>query len=145
MQLDFWQFSQGPVERIVALIAERALAGDRRLVVVDRDTERRGMIARALWEASPEAFLANGEASEAHAERQPIVLAADCQAPNGARFAVLADGEWREAGERFDRTILLFGEAQVEAARGVWRQFDARDDVTRGYFAQEDGKWVKKA
>ncbi len=145
MQLDFWQFSQGPIDRIVAQIAEKALAGGDRLLVVDCDAERRTAISRALWEAHPDAFLANGEAGEPHADRQPILLSAGCEASNGARFAIIADGKWRDEGDRFERTILLFGERDVEAARGVWRQFDAREDVTRGYFAQDNGKWVKKA
>ena len=145
MQLDFWQYSQGPVERIVAQIAERVRAGGERLLIVDADADRRTAAARALWETKPEAFLANGEADAPHAARQPILLGADCAAPNGARTAVLADGEWRSEGVQFDRTILLFGEGQVEAARAVWRRFDGRDDVSRGYFAQENGKWVKKA
>ncbi len=145
MQLDFWQFTLGPVERIVALIAERAIAQGDRLLVVDADAERRRATSRALWEAKPEAFLANGEASEPSPERQPILLSDTCAALNGARFAVLADGQWREEGAGFDRTILLFDEAGTPAARQVWRQFDGHEDVTRGYFAQEDGKWVKKA
>jgi len=145
MQLDFWQYSQGPVERIVTLIAERARAGSERLLVVDADAERRETTASALWEAKPEAFLASGQASEPHAARQPILLSDTCDAPNGARFAILADGQWRNEGEGFERTILLFGESQIEAARAVWRRFDDREDVTRGYFAQEAGKWVKKA
>jgi DNA polymerase-3 subunit chi len=142
MQLDFWQYSQGPVERIVALIAGRVCEGGERLLVVDADPVRRKATAQALWDAKPEAFLANGED---HPARQPILLSGECAAPNGAKVAVLADGDWRDDGERFDRTILLFGEAQVEAARTVWRRFDGRDDVSRGYFAQEGGKWVKKA
>jgi DNA polymerase III subunit chi len=145
MQVDFWQYSQGPVERIVALIAGRVVAGGDRLLVVDADADRRAATSRVLWESNPEAYLANGEAGAPHAAAQPILLGSDCSAPNGARTAVLADGEWREEGERFDRTILLFGEAHVDAARAVWRGFDGRDDVTRGYFAQEEGKWVKKA
>ncbi|MGX7952147.1 DNA polymerase III subunit chi [Tsuneonella sp. HG249] len=144
MQLDFWQYSQGPVERIVASIAERVRSGSERLLVVDGDSERRAATSRALWESKPEVFLANGKETGPHADAQPILLGSDCAAPNGARTAVLADGEWREAAEGFDRTILLFGEAQVEAARAIWRRFDGRDDVTRGYFAQEGGKWVKK-
>ena len=40
--------------------------------------------------------------------------------------------------------ILLFSEAQVQPARAVWRQYDGREDVTRGYFAQDDGKWTKR-
>jgi DNA polymerase-3 subunit chi len=145
MQLDFWQFSKGPVERIVAQIAERAWGDAQRILVVDSDAARREEIGRALWAANPEAFLANGEATGPHAAQQPILLAESCDPVNGARFAILADGEWRDGGDAFERTILLFGEAQVEAARMVWRQFDGREDVTRGYYAQEEGKWVKKA
>jgi DNA polymerase-3 subunit chi len=26
----------------------------------------------------------------------------------------------------------------------AWRALDGREDVTRAYFAQEDGRWVKK-
>jgi DNA polymerase-3 subunit chi len=145
MQLDFWQFSQGPIERIVALIAERAVADGGRMLVVDGDAARREAIGRVLWETSPEAFLANGDAAGAHAARQPILLSDTCDAPNGARFVVISDGEWRDGADVFDRAILLFGETQVQAARAVWRQFDGREDVTRGYFAQENGKWAKKA
>jgi DNA polymerase-3 subunit chi len=144
MQVDFWQFSQGPAERIVALIAERVVSGGDRLLVVDDDTDRRALIGKALWETKPERFLANGEASAAHAPRQPILLSADCDAVNGAKVAVLADGRWRDPGTAFERIILLFAEAQVKAARAVWRQFDGQEDVTRGYFAQEAGKWVKR-
>jgi DNA polymerase III subunit chi len=145
MQLDFWQFSQGPVERIVAAIAGRVRQEGARMLVVDSDEPRRAGTAQALWEAKPEAFLANGPSGSPHAERQPILLSGVCDPVNGATVAVLADGEWRDEAEGFERTILLFGEQQVEAARALWRRLDGCDDVTRGYFAQEDSKWVKKA
>jgi DNA polymerase-3 subunit chi len=145
MQLDFWQLSRDPVERVVALIAERTRAAGEKLLVVDSDDGRRSAIGRALWEARPEAFLANGEAAAPHAERQPILLSASCDPVNGAQYAVLADGAWRAEAERFERVFLLFGGTGIEAARGTWRQFDGRDEVRRSYFAQEDGRWVKKA
>ena len=145
MKVDFWQFSQGSVPQIVAQIAERVRAQGDRLLVVDRDTERRTAISQALWDAKPAAFLANGDSADPHSDCQPILLSDTCEAPNQATVAVLADGEWRDAGERFGRTILLFGGEQVEAARAVWRRFDGRDEIERGYFAQEDGRWVKKA
>ena len=145
MQLDFWQLSRDPVERVVALIAERARGAGERLLVVAEDAEQRQAISRALWEGKPEAFLAHGEASARHAPRQPILLSAECEAPNSARYLVLADGAWREPAEAFERVFLLFGEAGTPGARGVWRQFDGRGDVQRSYYAQEDGKWVKKA
>jgi DNA polymerase-3 subunit chi len=145
MQLDFWQLSRDPVERVVALIAERTIGSGGRLLVVAEDEGRRAAISRALWETRPEAFLANGEAEAAHAERQPILLSPRCQAVNGARYAVLADGVWREEAESFERAFLLFDEAGTPAARAVWREFDDRASVERSYYAQEEGKWVKKA
>lgn len=145
MQLDFWQLSRDPVERVVVLIAGRTRASGERLLVVDADAARRRVIGRALWETAPEAFLANGDASEPHAARQPILLSPDCEAQNGARYAVIADGEWRDGGEAFERTLLLFDEAGTPGAREVWRKFDGREDVTRSYYAQEEGKWVKQA
>jgi DNA polymerase-3 subunit chi len=145
MQLDFWQLSRDPVERVVALLAERARGAGERLLVVTEGAEQRSAISRALWETKPEAFLAHGEASAPHADRQPILLSAECQPVNGARYLVLADGAWREPAGAFERVFLLFGEASTPAARGVWKQFDGRDDVQRAYYAQEDGKWVKKA
>ena len=144
MQVDFWQYSQGAIERIVALIAERVVAGGERLLVVDADDDRRAVTSKALWETKPELFLANGDATAPHATRQPILLSGECEPVNAAKVVVLADGEWRDPGSSFDRVILLFGEDQAEPARAVWRQFDAREDMTRGYFAQEAGKWVKR-
>jgi DNA polymerase-3 subunit chi len=145
MQLDFWQLSRDPVERVVALIAERTRSAGEKLLVVSTDEAQRTAVSRALWEAKPEAFLANGEADSPHAERQPILLSPRCEAANGARYVVLADGVWRDEGEAFERAFLLFDEAGTPAARGTWRQFDGREDVERSYYAQEGGKWVKKA
>jgi len=145
MQLDFWQLSRDPVERVVALIAERARGAGERLLIVAEDAGQRQAMSRALWETKPEAFLAHGEAGAAHASRQPILLSGECSAANDARYVVLADGIWREQAEAFERVFLLFGDEGTPAARGVWRQFDRRDGVQRSYYAQEDGKWVKKA
>ena len=145
MQLDFWQLARDPLERVVALIAERTRASGAKLLVVANDQGQRAAIGRALWEANPEAFLANGDAAGPHAARQPILLSSDCQAVNGAGYLVLADGDWRDGAEAFERVFLLFGEAGAAPARGVWRKFDGREDVQRSYYAQEEGKWVKKA
>ncbi|MBC7158765.1 MAG: DNA polymerase III subunit chi, partial [Porphyrobacter sp.] len=49
MQLDFWQLSRDPVERVVALIAERTVGAGERLLVVADDAALRAAIGRALW------------------------------------------------------------------------------------------------
>ena len=145
MQLDFWQLSRDPLERVVALIAERTIGAGEKLLVVASDEGQRAAMSRALWDSQPEAFLANGEAIAPHAARQPILLSADCQACNGARYLVLADGDWRDAADAFERVFLLFSDAGAPAAREVWRRFDGREDVRRSYYALEEGKWIRKA
>ncbi len=144
MKVDFWQLSRDPAEKVVALIAARVLGEGERLLVVASDAEQRAAISRALWEAKPDAFLANGDAGEPHAEHQPILLSEGCAPLNGASRVIFADGQWR-AAEGFARAFLLFDEATVEAARGVWRSLDGSEGLERSFFRQEDGKWVKVA
>jgi DNA polymerase-3 subunit chi len=143
IKIDFWQVTEDPIEKVVALIAKRTLEGGARLLVVSDNADQRAAIARALWQASPESFLANGEASAPGAERQPILLSDSTAAANGASHMVLADGRFREM-EGFERVFLLFAPEAAPAARKAWSAQDARDDVERAYYAQENRRWVRK-
>jgi DNA polymerase-3 subunit chi len=144
MKLDFWQVTDDPLEKVVALIAKRVLGEDERLLVVAADPEQRAAIARELWHAGPESFLANGAADAPGATRQPILLSADCTAANGASHLILADGVFRDS-PGFARVFLLFAPDAAPAARAAWRAHDDREDVTRAFYAQENGRWVKQA
>ncbi|MEO0463695.1 MAG: DNA polymerase III subunit chi [Pseudomonadota bacterium] len=143
MKVDFWLLSRDPVEKVVAQIAGRVLAQDARLLVVSDDAEQRAALSKALWSAGPESFLANGDASAAGAERQPILLSAAFEAPNGASHAIFADGRYRDA-PGFERVFLLFDEATRQAARETWVALEGREGLERIFMAQENGKWVKK-
>lgn len=143
MKLDFWQYTQDSVEKVVALIAKRVLGEGARLLVVSAEAEQRAAIARALWQAGPDSFLANGEADAPGAASQPILLSDDLVAINGATHVILADGVFRQT-DAFARTFLLFPPDAAPAARQAWRAQDGRAEVERAYFAQEDGRWVKK-
>lgn len=144
MKLDFWQVTDDPVEKVVTLIARRALGQGERVLVVSADAEQRAAISRALWQAGPpDSFLAHGEADAPGADRQPILLAAEPQAANGAGHLILADGTYRDASG-FARVFLLFPPDLAPAARQAWRAQDGREGIERAYFAQEEGRWVKK-
>lgn len=144
MKVDFWQLSRDPVEKVVALIASRVIDSGERLLVVSRDAAQRKAISEALWKAGPETFLANGEASAAGADRQPILLAETCESANAASHVIFADGEYREP-TGFARAFLLFDDDTVEAARGTWRSLDDGEGLERAFFRQDGGKWVKVA
>jgi len=143
VKLDFWQVTHDPVEKVVALIAQRVLGEGARVLVVSDDAPQRAAISRALWQAGPDNFLAHGEAQAPGAAAQPILLSADLSAPNGATHLILADGVFRDA-PGFARTFLLFAPDAAPAARQAWRALDGRAGVERAYFAQDNGRWVKK-
>lgn len=144
MQVDFYQLSQSPVEVALPLLARATLGAGERLLVVAEQAELRARIGKGLWELK-DSFLAHGHAGGADDARQPILLTDKAEAANGARFVALADGQWREEALSFERAMLVFDEATVEAARGVWRKLDGDDTLTRRYFKQEAGKWVQAA
>ncbi len=130
---------------MLPLIARAAKRGGQRLLVVAADPDLLDRLDKALWEQFPEDYLAHGRADAPHAARQPVLLAIDCTAANGATLVALADGRWRPEAEQFDRALLFFDETGRAASREVWRQFDQREDVTREFHELEGGKWVQKA
>lgn len=144
MQVDFYQLSQSPVEAALPLLARATLAAGQRLLVVAADQDLHAKLSEGLW-ALKDSFLAHGLAGSPDEARQPILLSDKADAANGAKFVALADGVWRDEALAFERAMLLFDGATVEAAREVWRSLDAKEQVTRRYFAQENGKWVQKA
>lgn len=143
MKVDFWQLSRDPVEKVVALIAQRVMDSGERLLVVSKEAGQREAISKALWAAAPESFLANGEAGAPGAERQPILLSDTLEAANSASHVIFADGQYREPSG-FARAFLLFDESTKQAARQTWSALDDREGLERSYFEQVGGKWDKK-
>lgn len=139
-RIDFYQLSRDPVERVVPLLAAKALDGGGRLLVVNGDAAQRAALSDALW-AREGAFLAHAEAGEPHSARQPVLLSEACEAANGARMAIFADGEWREEGAEFDRTILLFAPEQTEEARGLWSALSGSGHTLRIFKQSDGGSW----
>ena len=142
MIVDFYQLSATPLERVLPRICERVLESGETLLVVAEP----GQIDRLdalLWSYKADSFLPHGKAGEARADRQPVLLAADAIAANGARNIALADGQWREESLTFDRTFYFFDQQGVEEARSVWRSLGSKDGVERRYWRQHNGKWVQ--
>jgi DNA polymerase-3 subunit chi len=145
VQVDFYQLGGTPVGQVIASIAEKLLAQDSRLLIVAEDEGLLGKLDRMLWDQGPASFLAHGLAGGADDVRQPILLSTSSDAPNQARNILIADGAWRDSALTFDRAFYLFDEATLEGARLAWKLLAGRDGVERRYWAQETGKWVKKA
>lgn len=147
MLVDFYHLTASPIERVLPQIAERVLATGERLLIVARDEGQRVQLDTVLWTYSAESFLPHGLAGGEADDRQPVLIAAECEAPaNGARNVALADGEWRESALAFDRAFHLFDESRIGEARIAWKALAGAVGVERRYWKQdESGRWGQAA
>ena len=141
MQVDFYQLTRDPAEKVLPAIAQRILDNKGRLLIISDDAGQLDAISAALWTARPDSFLAHAKSGEGDDALQPILLSQDTDAPNGAKFVALADGKWRAVTEDFERIFYLFPPEQTDNARSAWRTLG--DGVERRYWKQDGGKWVQ--
>ena len=145
MQVDFYQLGGSPLEQVTSTLAQRLLSEGSRLLVVAEDEGLLARLDRMLWDQGASSFIPHGLAGGTDDARQPILLSTQTDAPNLARNILIADGVWRDAALNFDRAFYLFDNETLEGARLAWKLLAGRDGVDRRYWAQEDGKWVRKS
>ena len=144
VQVDFYQLTRDPAEKVVPPLAQRVLEQGARLLVVSDDTRQLDAISAALWGWKPDSFLAHAKAGEGDDGLQPILLSSAGDAPgNGARLTLIADGEWRDAALDYDRAFYLFPPEKTDNARAAWRALAGKDGVECRYWKQDGGKWVQ--
>jgi DNA polymerase III subunit chi len=142
VQVDFYQLTRDPAEKILPPIAQRVLDSGGRLLVVG-DSAQLDMISAALWHAKSDSFLAHAKTGDGDDSIQPILLSGEPVAANRAKFIVLADGIWRDEALEFDRAFYLFPPDATDNARAAWRALGDKDGVERRYWKQDGGKWVQ--
>jgi DNA polymerase-3 subunit chi len=143
MQVDFYQLSRDPVDKVLPAIAGRILADGGRLLVVAQELDALERVSQGLWSAGPESFLAHGLAGDGHDGAQPILLSDECDALNGARHVALVDGLWRDAALTFDRAFYFFDAETIDGARQSWRVLSKADGVNPRFWKQDGRKWVQ--
>ena len=142
MQVDFYQLTRDPGEKVLPPIAQRVLDGGGRLLVVG-DAEQLEAVSAALWAFKPDSFLAHSKAREGDDLLQPILLSTEPFAANCAKFIALADGVWREEALGFDRVFYLFPPSHTDNARTAWRALADKENIERRYWKQDGVKWVQ--
>ncbi|WP_301073289.1 DNA polymerase III subunit chi [Sphingomonas sp.] len=146
MQVDFYHLTSMPLERALPRIAERVLESGARLLIVAGDQTQQAAIDRFLWEYSADSFLPHACAGAADENDQPVLIALDVNAANGARHVALVDGTWREDALDFQRAFHFFDEEHIVEARHAWRTLNERECVERRYWKQnEAGRWEQAA
>ncbi len=146
MVVNFYHLTRMPLERALPNIVEQVLKNGERLLVVSADELQRSALDRLLWEYSPESFVPHAQIGNGSNEVQPVVIAAEVNAANGAKFVALVDGEWRDDALDFERAYHFFDEDRIGAARAAWKGLAGREGIDRRYWKQNDaGRWEQAA
>jgi DNA polymerase-3 subunit chi len=146
MQVDFYHLTSMPLERALPRIAERVLAGGARLLIVTADEAQRLSLDRLLWDFAPDSFLPHAQLGVGDDLAQPILIAGEVNAANGAKHIALVDGEWRDDALDFERAFHFFDDDRIREARAAWKGLAAREGVERRYWKQnESGRWEQAA
>ena len=128
------------------LLARTVAAGQRALVLCGSEDSVKAL-DKALWLAPEPDWLPHGTPADGDPEVQPIWLATEADAPNGARFLFLVDGADTDRLSSFDRVFDLFDgnrDDAVIAARSRWKAAKAAGH-TLVYWQQGPSGWVRKA
>ena len=146
MKVDFYHLTSTPLARALPQIAARVAAEGGRLLIVAAEAQQRAEVDALLWTFTADSFLAHGQIGGANDADEPILIAPDINAANGARFVAIVDGQWRDGALDFDRTFHFFDDEQILGARGAWKSLSDNDAVERRYWKQNDaGRWEQAA
>jgi DNA polymerase III subunit chi len=144
MQVDFYQLTRDPAEKILPALADKTVSDGGRLLVVSESKEQIAIISAALWNHKAESFLAHAIADGGEGDAlQPVLLSANCESANEAKFIALADGQWRDEALAFERVFYLFAPERTDDARAAWRKLGETEGVERKYWRQDGGRWVQ--
>jgi DNA polymerase-3 subunit chi len=146
-EIRFYHLERSTLETALPTMLERVLERGQRALVVLGTAERLQALNAHLWTYRPESFLPHGVAEDGSADRQPIFLSTEANAPNNAEVLFLADGARAEDLGRFKLCAELFDgtdETAVTAARERWRAYKA-DGHALTYWRQTDQGWKQEA
>ena len=144
----FYHLEHRSLESVLPELLERTLAKGWRAVVQAASQARIEALDSHLWTYADDSFLPHGSARDGALDRQPIVLTAGEDNPNGAEVRFLVDGAGHSDLSAYARAVFLFDgrdDAAVANARQHWKAVKAAGlDAT--YWQQaEHGRWEKQA
>ena len=147
-EVRFYHLTRTALEQALPQMLEKTLERGQRAVVLAGSEARVETLSARLWTYHDRGFLPHGTAKDGRAERQPVWLTVQDEAPNAAEVLFLTDGANSEKIGDFALCVLLFDGGDEEAlaqARAQWKAYkEAGHAVT--YWQQDDnGRWGQKA
>ena len=146
-EIGFYHLTRTSLGQALPQLLGRTVAAGQRALVLCGSDDSVMALDKALWKAADPDWLPHGTPADGDPDLQPVWLAADDSAPNGARFLFLVEGGDTARIADFDRVFDLFDgnqDDQVAAARRRWTAAKAAGH-SLAYWQQGPKGWVKKA
>ena len=145
----FYHLTDRPLDQALPELLEKTLERGWRALVRGTEAARLARLDTLLWTRRQEDFLPHGLAGGEHDAAQPILLTTASENTNLADILMLVDGARVDLDEvaGFTRACVMFDghdDQQLSAAREDWKAVSDAG-LTAQYWAQDDGRWVKKA
>ncbi|MEM8592733.1 MAG: DNA polymerase III subunit chi [Pseudomonadota bacterium] len=145
----FYHLTESSVDQTCRMLLEKSLQAGWRVAVFGTDLERLKWLDEKLWLGPEEGFLPHGLAGGEHDRAQPVLLVHGAEADNDPFCVMSIDGAEiaPETADAKERAFILFDGHDSDAvarARVQWKAMTAAG-VASQYWAQEGGRWVKKA
>jgi DNA polymerase-3 subunit chi len=142
----FYELQGAPLEVTLPMLLDKARAQGWRVLVRGTDAALLAQLDEALWHGPVEGFLPHGLAGGPHDAAQPILLGDGPAEGFACVMAVGGAAVTAEEARQLARACILFDsdDSAKAAARLQWKTLtDA--GIAAQYWAQEQGRWVKKA
>lgn len=145
----FYHLTRSPLEAVLPMLLEKSRANGWRVVVRGTDAKHLEWLDEKLWLGRDDDFLPHGLAQGDHDALQPILLTTSLEAANSPDVLITIGGaDILDADiEKFERVSIIFDgndENSLTRARQQWKAI-VDGGASAQYWAQEDGRWTKKA
>lgn len=147
MDIGFYHCTRAPANEVAIRLAEKALAGGQRLLVIGA-RERLETLDKLMWTYADHSFLPHGLAGGDHDAHQLVLLSETTEPANGAKLLLSLEAGVPATLDGFDRLLNLFedGTPAHTRARADWKALADREGMTRSYWQQtERGGWQRQA
>lgn len=143
----FYHLTERPLEATLPVLLSKALDAGWKVAVRGRDQALLDRLDRHLW--TGDGFLPHGLAGGENDALQPVLLTTETRCANAPECVMSVAGADVAPDEvlSLERVCILFDGADPQAlehARNQWRTLTAAG-VAAQYWAEEDGRWIKKA
>ncbi|WP_420858608.1 DNA polymerase III subunit chi [Marivivens marinus] len=145
----FYHLTESPLEAALPLLLGKARERGWRIELRGTDRARLDRLDQILWERPEDGFLPHGMAGGPHDADQPILFTLGQGAANSPACVMAVDGAEvsAEEAQALERLCVIFDGANPDAVAHARTQWKALTDAgcAAQYWAQDGGRWVKKA